>query len=84
MGEMSMLLDVAIAFTQLILAARAEDLGTCWIGAFDNKAIKKLLKIPAGYDVVAVTPLGYPSEANAFVESTTRKNMTEIVSENQF
>lgn len=84
MGEMSMLLDVAIAFTQLILAARAEGLGTCWIGAFDNTAVKKLLEIPAGYEVVAVTPLGYPSDVNAFIESTNRKNVSEIVSENTF
>ena len=41
MGEMSMLLDVAIAFTHLILATRAEGLGTCWIGAFSNDGIKK-------------------------------------------
>jgi nitroreductase len=34
--EMSMLLDVAIAFTHLILAARAEGLGACWIGVFSN------------------------------------------------
>lgn len=36
MGDLSMLVDVSIAMTHLILAARAEGLGTCWIGAFDN------------------------------------------------
>jgi nitroreductase len=29
MGEMSFILDVSIAFTHLVLAARAEGLGTC-------------------------------------------------------
>ena len=83
MGEMSMLLDVAIAFTHLILAARAEGLGTCWIGAFKNDEIKKLLEVPDEYEVVAATPLGYPSE-DVFTEPKNRKNLDEIVSLNKF
>jgi nitroreductase len=83
MGEMSVLLDIAIAFTHLILAARAEGLGTCWIGAFDNDEIKKLLKVPEGYEVVALSPLGYPSE-DVFTEPRKRKNLDEIVSMNKF
>lgn len=84
MGEMSMLLDVAIAFTHLILAARAEGLGTCWIGAFNNDELKKLLKVADGYEVVAATPLGYPSDSDAFVESKNRMNLNEIASVNKF
>lgn len=83
MGEMSTLLDVSIAFTHLILAARAEGLGTCWIGAFNNKEIKKLLKVPDEYQVVAATPLGYPSE-DVFTEPRNRKSLDEIVSMNRF
>lgn len=83
MGEMSVLLDVSIAFTHLILAARAEGLGTCWIGAFNNDEIKRLLEVPEGYEVVAATPLGYPSE-DVFTEPRNRKNLDEIVSLNKF
>jgi len=83
MGEMSILLDVSIAFTHLILAARAEGLGTCWIGAFNNKEIKKLLKVPNEYEVVAATPLGYPS-TDVFTNPGNRKNLDEIVSLNKF
>ena len=83
MGEMSMLLDISIAFTHLILAARAEGLGTCWIGAFDNERIKKLLHVPEGYEVVAATPLGYPAE-DVFTEPRNRKDLDEIVSLNKF
>jgi nitroreductase len=84
MGEMSMLLDVAIAFTHLILAARAEGLGTCWIGAFNNDEVKKLLEIPDGYEVVATTPMGYPSYSGAFSETNNRRSLNEIVSQNKF
>jgi nitroreductase len=83
MGEMGVLLDVSIAFTHLILAARAEGLGTCWIGAFDNEEIKKLLHVPEGYEVVAASPLGYPSE-DVFTEPRNRKDLDEIVSLNKF
>ena len=83
MGEMSMLVDVSIAFTHLILAARAEGLGTCWIGAFNNNEAKRLLEVPNGYEVIAVTPLGYPLE-DVFTEPRNRKNLDEIVSLNKF
>ncbi len=83
MGEMSMLLDVSIAFTHLILAARAEGLGTWWFGAFKNDEIKNLLKVPNEYEVVAATPLGYPSK-DVCTEPRNRKNLNEIVSLNKF
>ena len=53
--------DVAIALDHLTLAAVAEGLGTCWIGAFNEEAVKKLLSVPPGAKVVALTPLGYPA-----------------------
>lgn len=35
-------IDVAIALDHLTLAAVAEGLGTCWIGAFDESEIKRV------------------------------------------
>jgi len=83
MGEMSMIMDVTIAFTHLILAARAEGLGTCWIGSFDNDEIKKMLGVPEKFNVVAVTPLGYPKHEK-FSPPGSRKPLKEILSENAF
>jgi nitroreductase len=83
MDEMSMLVDVSIAFTHLILAARAEGLGTCWIGDFDNDELKGLLEVPEGWEVVAVTPLGYP-EGDLFKEPGNRKPLSEITSTDRF
>jgi nitroreductase len=84
MGDMSFLVDISIAFTQFILAARAEGLGTCWIGDFENEAIKGALGVPEDYDVVAVSPLGYPMTENAFHETDRRKPLSEIVSHEKF
>jgi len=78
-----MIVDVTIAMDHLILAARAEGLGTCWIGSFNNDQIKELLGIPGGWWVVALTPLGYP-EGEPFAETTDRKPLGEIVSENRW
>jgi len=78
MGDMSMLVDVAIAFDHLTLAARAEGLGTCWIGSFDNESLKKALSIPEDYQVVALTPLGFPRAKDAFRPSDDRLGLDDI------
>jgi nitroreductase len=75
-------LDVAIALDHLTLAAVAEGLGTCWIGAFDEAKVKGLLGVPKPVKVVAMTPLGYPSSAdlNHPVEHGQRKGEAEVFS----
>jgi nitroreductase len=79
MGDYSMIVDVAIAMDHLTLSARAEGLGTCWIGSFDNEGIKKFLGIPEDVNVVALTPLGYPKNPDVFKETKDRKNLEEII-----
>lgn len=61
-GKSYLDVDVAIAFEHLILAAAAEGLGTCWIGAFDPAAVKRVLGLPAGVEPIAMTPLGTADE----------------------
>ncbi|MDX1764246.1 MAG: nitroreductase family protein [bacterium] len=69
-------IDVAIALEHIMLAAAAEGLGTCWIGAFDETAVKDLLQVPDPWRVVAMTPLGFPDESPDFKG---RKPLAEIV-----
>ena len=78
MGDYSMLVDVAIAVDHLTLAARAEGLGTCWIGSFNGPALKDHLSLTEEYEVVALTPLGYP-EGDPFTGPEGRKPLEEIV-----
>jgi nitroreductase len=54
--------DTMIALEHMVLAATALGYGTCWIGAFDEDAVKRLLKIPAKMKVVALLPIGKPDE----------------------
>ncbi len=73
-------IDVAIALDHLTLAAVAEGLGTCWIGAFNEKAVKQALKVPDNVRVVAITPLGYPSSPglNTSISAGDRKPASEV------
>jgi len=64
-GQLSYPIDVAIAITHITLCAAAEGLGTCWIGAFDEKQVKTTLNIPDRIRVVSLLPIGYPQEADS-------------------
>jgi len=51
---------IAVSFAWL----QAVDLGlsACWIGAFDEVALKKILKLDGSSRPVAILPLGYSAE----------------------
>jgi len=78
MGDCAMIVDVSIAVDHLTLAARAEGLGTCWIGSFSNAKLKEFFKLPDDVSVVALTPLGYP-EGKPFTDPEGRIPMEEFV-----
>ena len=73
--------DLSIALEHIILAAANEGLGTCWIGAFDEKMVKAVLGVPDDVRVVALTPLGYPAEEG---RDRGRLELDEIVSYDRF
>jgi nitroreductase len=68
--------DVTIAVEHMILAATAEGLGTCWIGAFLEAEVRKVLAIPEGVKPIALTPLGFPARES---RPSPRKPLSEIV-----
>ena len=70
--------DMIIAADHLILAARNEGLGTCWVGALHNKKVGKIVNVPDDVDVVMVVPVGYPPLKTAFRETKERKSLEEI------
>jgi nitroreductase len=53
--------DSMIALEHIVLASTALGYGTCWIGAFDEEALKRLLNIPTKKKVVALLPIGHQS-----------------------
>ena len=61
-GQPAYVVDTSIAVDHLTLAAVEEGLGTCWIGAFDADAVHAILGIPPEVEIVALLPIGYPSD----------------------
>ncbi len=59
-GQAAYPIDVAIAVDHLTLAAVEEGLGTCWIGSFDEGAVKRILGIPSAVRAVVLLALGWP------------------------
>jgi len=54
--------DATIAMQNMVISAWTLGVGSCWIGAFNEKKVKEKLKIPDKWKVVALVTLGYPAE----------------------
>ena len=80
-GEYWYMFDTALAMENFCLSAYSFGLGTVIIGAFNAKTAAEVLKVPDGYAVVALAPLGYPDEAPT---ARPRKELSEIVFSNEF
>lgn len=57
------LIDIGIAVEHFALQATELGLGTCWIGWFNEKELKKTLSIPKGVRIDVVLSLGYPAQS---------------------
>jgi nitroreductase len=80
-GQPAYTVDVSIACSFMILVAYELGFGTCWIGAFKEDEVKKILKIPDSVRVVAMIPLGYPDEDPS---QRSRKGLDQIISFEKF
>ena len=56
------IVDTSIALQNMVIAAWTLGVGSCWIGDFNEKKVKELLKISDKWKVVALVTLGYPAE----------------------
>lgn len=57
--------DCAAATQNLMLAAHSLGYGTCWVGAFDDQEVAKILKLPSNVIPLAIVPIGKPKEKPA-------------------
>ena len=80
-GEPAHRIDVSIAVDHMTLAAHALGLGTCWIGAFDQRGAERVLGVPKTAEVIVLLTLGYAAQEGAF---RGRKAIGEIVSYNRY
>lgn len=75
------LFDIGIATENICLQARAEGIGSCIIGWFDEKTIRKLLAIPGSKRVGLLITLGYSLSDQ---REKRRKPAEETVSYNKY
>ena len=66
--------DTAAAVQNILLAAHAMGLGTCWVGAFDDAAVAQALELKPGERPVALIPVGEPAAGG----TSARRPVAEI------
>lgn len=71
-----MMLDIAVAFDHLDLAATSLGLGTCWIASIDELEVKKVLGVPEEVRVLAVMTIGYTA---SWPEPRPRKELDRLI-----
>jgi nitroreductase len=79
--ELYCIQDATIACTHAHLAAAAAGLGSTWVGAFDEDAVRRIVGAPANLRPVALLPIGVPAESPA---KTPRRTLKDLVREESF
>jgi len=75
------LFDIGIATENICLQAEAEGIGSCIIGWFDEKLIRKLLSVPGSKRVELLITLGYSLSEK---REKRRKPLDDVVSFNKY
>lgn len=75
------LIDIGIATENICLQAKAEGLGSCIIGWFDEKMVRKILSIPRSKRIELIITIGY---SLADQRTKKRKPKEEVVSYNKY
>lgn len=75
-GTQYNLIDIGIACEHFALQAAEEGIGTCFLGIFNEDAVKKALRIPRGKKVDVIISMGYP--ASGEIREKARKPLEEM------
>lgn len=73
--------DVMTAVEHMVLSSWELGYGTCWIGAFDQRDVKKLLEIPEEMTVISLLPIGIPDQRP---QPKKRKRFDEVFFEEKY
>jgi nitroreductase len=82
-GTKYYLIDIGIACEHFVLEAEDLGLGTCWIGWFNERAVKSILNIPDNKKIDILIALGYYDREKLGPEHS-REPINEIVSFNSY
>ncbi len=77
--ELYSIQDTAAAIENILLAATALGLGTCWVGAFSEEAAARVLRLERNIRPLAIIPVGYPSRAGTQPRKMTHERLTRYI-----
>ena len=75
-------MDIGIAAEHFCLQAAEEGLGTCMLGWFNEKKVKKILSIPKLKRVELIISAGFSADEK--IPHKKRKSIDEILSYNKY
>lgn len=79
------IVDATIVATHIMLCLRDLDLGACWVGFFDPKAVCENFNFPDGVKPVAIFPIGYPAaDSKPSAKHSMRLPLSDTVFYNHF
>jgi hypothetical protein len=73
--------DTAVAIQNILLTACSLGFGTCWIGAFKEDEVRKVINAPPEMRPIALISVGYPNEAP---KARHRRPVSEIMHKETF
>ena len=74
------IIDTSIALQNMVIAAWALGIGSCWIAYFEEDKAKQILNISEDWKIIALITFGYPAEKPRVIP---KKLLDEIVSYNK-
>jgi len=75
------LMDVTIALQNMVIAAKVQGVGSCWMGAFDEMKLRDTLNLPDDCITVGAVAFGIPDEQP---KQPPKKQLNEIVHFNKW
>ena len=71
--------DVVASMENLMILAQDFDLGTCWVGSFDEKKVSQILNLPENLKPIAIVPVGYPAKIPSPPERVKKEEAIEFI-----
>lgn len=75
--------DAGRAIQTMVMTAWAEGVGSNWVGTRGSEEVKTLLGVPAGLDIAAIVPFGYPA-VHIGKGKKNRKLLVQVVHKERF
>lgn len=75
-AELYAIQDTAAAVQNILLTATSLGLGSCWVGAFNEKEASLALNLPNLTRPLAIIPIGYPLRSGSQPSKLSHKRLT--------